>query len=123
MKTIKKHECIAIKETDPDVFSAKYIQALDGIGNAEVIKQFSDGYFIAIITWHSVEEQAETVKDEFHLEGLRYVCGQCPHLEQDYDGRKKRFPCKYSEFSSVDIRQECCELFYKQLKQGLIEPM
>ena len=123
MKTIKRHECVAIKETDPDVFSAKYMQALDGIGSPEVIKQFSDGYFIAIITWHSVEEQAETVKDEVHLEGLRYVCGQCPHLDQDYDGRKKRFPCKYSVYSSVDVRQECCELFYKQLKQGLIEPM
>lgn len=123
MKIIKRHECIAIKESDPLVFAEKYKDALKEASSPQIMTQFSDGHFVAIITWHSEEKQVETIKDEFHLEGLRYVCGQCPHLEQDYDGRKKRFPCKYSEFSSVDIRQECCELFYKQLKQGLIEPM
>lgn len=122
MKILRSQKCKAIKEADPRAFEAEFIDALRGIRNPDIMKDYRDGHFIAIITWEEEEKIIETVADEFHLEGLRYVCGQCPHCEKDGDGRKKRFPCKYSEYSSVDIRQECCEMFYKKLKQGLIEP-
>ena len=122
MRTIKRQMCKAIKQETPEAFEREYIEALTDVKSPSIYKDYKDGCFIAIITWETETLETETVADEFHLEGIRYVCGQCPYLEDDGDGRKKRFPCKYSEFSTVDKRQECCELFYKKLKQGLIEP-
>lgn len=121
MKIITEQNCKAIRETDPRGFEAEYIKALEGVKNPDIYKDYKDGAFIAIITWEETREQVESVKDEYHLEGLRFVCGQCPYIEIG-DRRKKRHPCKYSIYSSVDKRQEACELFYKELKQGLIEP-
>lgn len=122
MKKITENKCIAIKETEPDAFAKKYQEALSGVDNPEVQTQYSDGFFVAIITWQEARHEVDTVADEFHMEGIRYICDQCPYLEHDGDGRKHRFPCKYSETGTAHVKHECCEVFYRQLKQGMITP-
>lgn len=123
MKTIIENHCIAIKEADPDTFAKKYQEALNGVARKEVLKQYSDGYFIAVITWETERHEAETAADDFHQRGIRYTCGQCPHLQNDGDKRRKQHPCKYSEYGTARIDSECCDVFYKQLMQGKVVPV
>lgn len=121
MKKVKK--CKVIKESDPTSFEKQYTTKVEKIKGYDANIQYSDGYFIAVITWEeTVIEEEETVAEEFHREGIRYVCEQCPYLEMDGDKRKKRFPCKYAEFGGSRVDSECCEMFYKLLKQGQIVP-
>lgn len=121
MKVKTKQRCIAIRESDPEDFEMRYVKALDGVRNPDIFKDYRDGYFIAIATWKEEVEEVETVRDEFNLEGIRYLCGDCPYLERDDDRRRKRYPCKYAEYGTARIDSEACELFYKRVKQGLLE--
>lgn len=120
MRIRKLNECKVIKTTEPADFEQQFRSALEGVKDPQIMTDYKDGFFVAIITWQTDAEVVETVRDEFHLEGLRYVCGQCPYLEHDGDGRKKRFPCKYAEYGTARVDSECCEMFYRQLKQGVI---
>lgn len=126
MRPRKKTLCKVIKESDADVFQDKYTALINSVhGSVDANVQYSDGYFVAVITYETVvwPDDERTVADEFHDEGLRYVCSQCPYLEVSGDRRRKRFPCKYSEYGTARIDSECCEMFYKKVKQGTIEPM
>lgn len=120
MREEKENKCIALRESDPAIFGEKFALALKGVKAPDIFKTYQDGNFIAIITWSEETDVAETVKDEFNLEGIRYVCDQCPHLEKDDDKRKKWHPCKYAEFGSSRVDSEACELFYKMVKQGRV---
>lgn len=79
--------------------------------------------FLARIEYKITERTIETVADEFHAEGLRYLCVHCPHLERDGDKRKKWQPCRYAEYGATRIDCEACELFYRQVKTGAIRPI
>ena len=118
----KRRLCKVIKETEPDEFERKYAEYSDKA--TEPIITFSDGYFIAVITWDDViiEDEPRTVKDEFNDAGIRYVCGQCPYLEVSGDKRRKYHPCKYHELGTANAEHEACEYFYKLLKQGKVVP-
>lgn len=121
MRVVKTHKCIAIRESDADTFAKKFDEALQGVRKPDIFKDYADSSFIAIVTWEEEEEVIETVRDEFHREGIRYVCGQCPYLEQDDDRRRKVYPCRYSEYGQSRIDSECCEMFYRLVKQGRVE--
>lgn len=61
--------------------------------------------------------------DEYHLEGRRYVCEQCPLHAKVTDRRRKTVPCRHHEYGEANLRHECCEYFYTMLKQGKIKPI
>ena len=77
----------------------------------------------AVITYLVTEHIVNSVADEFHAEGIRYLCKHCPHLEDPKDRRVKYCTCKYSETGMAHKDHEACELFYKQLKLGKLEPL
>lgn len=126
MTWYKKHTvCKVLKEEDPKVFEEKIADLLRKTQRTEPIVKYDNGYFIAVLTYEEFDfpdDEKETVADEFHRQGIRYVCAQCPHLEQDGDKRRKYHTCKYAELGTAREDQECCELFYKQLKQGNVIP-
>lgn len=124
MQIMKRKQCRVIREKDTKSFEEQYTTVLNSLqGNVDVKVQYSDGEFVAIFMYEQTYLPEErTIADEFHDEGIRYVCSQCPHLEIDGDKRKKRHPCKYAEYGSSRIDSECCEMFYKLLKQGRIVP-
>lgn len=63
------------------------------------------------------------VTDEFAKEGIRYLCKECPYLEVGQDKRRKVWPCKYATYGMSRTESNCCEMFYKKLKQGEITPI
>ena len=123
---VTKHEKVAVVNPDDvndfeNEFNARVEEIGDRIVSKE-IKIFPDK-IIGVIVYLVVTESIDSVADEFHLAGVRYLCKHCPHLDDPKDKRIKRCTCKYAELGMTHKDQEACELFYKQLKQGLIEPL
>lgn len=83
-----------------------------------------EGEFMAVFVYEETvfPEDERTIVDDFHDQGIRYVCEQCPHLQMDGDKRKKWFPCKFAEYGTSSVDREACEYFYKMLQQGKIVP-
>ena len=77
----------------------------------------------AVITYEISEHIIDSVADEFHAEGIRYLCKHCPHLEDPKDRRVKYCICKYSETGMAHKDHEACEIFYRELKLGKISPL
>ena len=63
-----------------------------------------------------------TIKDEFHLNGIRYTCSQCPYMEPPKDRRYKTCICPYSTYGTTRKDSECCDLFYTKLVNHEVEP-
>ena len=61
--------------------------------------------------------------DEYHAEGIYYLCKHCPYLDDPHDKRVKRCTCKYSNSGVAYKDSEACEIFYKALKRGDITPL
>ena len=78
---------------------------------------------VAVIRYFDCEEVCESVSDEFHAEGIRFICRQCPYHETVTDGRRKLASCPYSDLGQIHLEHEACEYFYKQVKTGKVEPL
>lgn len=82
-----------------------------------------DGGLRAVIIYEDdAEPPQRTVKDEYHDQGLAFLCQQCPHVNLPKDKRIKTIDCRYDEYGHTRLDRECCEMFYKELKQGLVTP-
>ena len=77
----------------------------------------------AVIVYEMTEHIIDSVADEFHAEGIRYLCKHCPHMEDPKDRRVKYCICKYSETGMAHKDHEACEIFYRDLKLGKIQPL
>ena len=82
---------------------------------------FANG-FKAVITYTETINQMDCVADEYHAEGIKYTCQQCPLRETQTDGRKHHAECQYSSTGRTHFSNEACEVFYRRLKLGDITP-
>lgn len=85
--------------------------------------QLLDDSFKAIITYTMRERVMDSVADEFHAEGIHYLCKNCPYLDDPHDKRVMRCGCRYAELGTTHKLHEACEVFYKGLKAGNIKPL
>ena len=123
MRTIKKVKMRVVASSDPVEFQNDFNKAMEELAEYDPeceLKEVGGGMW-AIITWTVREDVFDSVKDEFHAEGIRYICDQCPYHDEVTDRRVKRIGCRYSEFGETHREHECCEYFYKMLKQGEVD--
>lgn len=124
---LTKHlEKIKVIQTDnPEEFEKQYNEATEELWekDCKIEVQAFNGTHCAYIYWNEVEEIFDRVSDEFHAEGIHYLCSQCPLHDPAEDGRKKIVWCKYADCGSTDLRHEACEMFYKMVKQNEIKPI
>lgn len=132
MSNVKKKMMI-IEETDTMAFGSAVNNALEKWPDAQVsfpaegvayivYQEYNDEAALAEIE-RRYGKSTTPVTDEFEKEGIRYLCKNCPHLEIGKDKRRKLWPCQYAEYGMARMDCGCCEFFYKQLKQGKIEPV
>lgn len=123
MKQNSYFQFAVISETDPIKFESELNSKMKELSQLEpdVQTDITGGNFCALISWKESEIVCETVTDEFHIEGIRHVCGECPLHDIETDKRRKRVSCRYSEFGETRLDSECCEYFYKLLKQNKID--
>ena len=120
-KTI--YQIAAIAADNPEDFQKQFNKQMSLLsGNEpEATIDISNG-FRAVIKYQIVEETVETVKDEYHLEGVRHICRECPFHDIETDARRKWTTCRYAENGETHLDHECCNYFYKMLKLGLVKP-
>ena len=116
MKSTTKHLIAAIAADDPKEFERQFNEQMTLLSdnNPQVTLDISNG-FKAVIQYEVEESHVETVKDEFHLEGIRLH-------DIETDSRRKWVTCRYSENGETHLDHECCNYFYKQLKLGQVRP-
>lgn len=88
--------------------------------NVDVVTGFdsSIGHY-AHIRWMEEVVIPESVADEFHLKGIRYVCGECPFFILQQDRRIKHTVCNKGSRTTYD--HPACECLYEMVKKGEIE--
>lgn len=123
MNRIKVPEFRTIDETTAEAFDNALNQALKDLAEEEPEIEFVDKFCARLKYFPKDNEKViiETVRDEFHLEGVYYHCRNCPHLEAPQDRRVKWCKCKYSSTGIAHKNNEACELFYKWVQQNAVE--
>lgn len=122
-KRLKKIK--VIQTDDPAEFEALFNAAAEELSETEFeteIQQFN-GTHCAYIFYTEIKREFNLVSDEFHEQGIHYLCGQCSLHDPQEDGRQKHVYCKYADCGMTDVRHEVCEMFYKKVKQGEIKPL
>lgn len=123
---VDKFPQIAVIESDTaQEFEAEFNRRAKDLNanKSSVTTMYDNGKFVALIEYECVERTIDTVTDEFHMEGIKYICDECPYMEDPDDKRVMHVDCKYAEFGRTHRKQEACELFYRQIKQGKIKPI
>lgn len=125
MLTKKVEKIKVIQTEDPTEFQEQYNSIMETLHGTEYHVELKDmaGTHCAYVFYEEVQHEYDRVSDEFHAEGIRYLCAQCPHHDPVTDGRKKHVWCKYADCGMTHLQHEACELFYKQLKQGEVKPL
>ena len=125
MKTEHITKVAIVRSRDPVQFEKDFNAKMDELARYSPAHQIMDNGDIlsAVITYQETHHFVDSVADEFHAEGIRYLCKHCPHLDDPHDRRIKRCTCRYSEYGITHKEHEACELFYKQLKLGQLTPL
>ena len=113
-----------IQSEDPIEFERQYNEAmakLEAFDPEDKLGQIGNAHF-AYIRYKEIEEEWDRVSDEFHAEGIRWLCKNCPLHDPEEDKRKMYVWCKYADNGMTHLKHEACEYFYKQVKQGKIIP-
>lgn len=124
MKISKVKRIAVVESADPELFEQRFNSKLDELSFHEGLDYqiYCDSKYKAIISYCETVREIDSVMDEFHAEGIRYVCENCPDLENPLDARVKWCRCKYAELGSTHKNYEACEYFYRRLKAGTIQP-
>ena len=125
MKKTRVKKIRVIQTQDPEEFQNTFNRTMEELADQEpeeTIQQYK-GTHVAYILYTETKQEWDRVSDEFHAEGLRYLCAQCPLHEPAEDGRKKHVWCQYADCGMTHLQHEACELFYKKLKQNEVKPI
>lgn len=126
MRHEKVVKIAAIHADTAEEFEAKFNNRIDELDTFKIVErkiEIGGGSFDAVLVYEETHYIADSVKDEFHFEGIRYLCKHCPYLDDPHDKRVKHCACKYAELGMTHKEQEACEMFYRHLKAGRITPL
>ena len=114
-----------VRSFDPKEFETLFNAKMDELATQNPTHQIMDNGDVlsAVITYQQKIKIVDSVADEFHFEGIRYLCRHCPYLDDPHDKRVKRCTCKYAEFGITHKDHEACEMFYRQVKAGTVTPL
>lgn len=115
-----------IQTDDPDEFERRFNETSEELAENEFeteIQSFNGVVHCAYFFITETKKEINLVSDEFHEQGIHYLCGQCSLHDPVDDGRKKRVYCPFADCGITDLRHEACEMFYKKIKQNEIKPL
>lgn len=123
MRTKRRMRSVSIQAKTAEEFDRRFTEATREISedDPQITVDLREEFRASIIYW-TTEEIRDSVADEFHEEGFRFTCRQCPLREPTGDKRKKYIRCIYSELGQTHLEHEACEIFYRGVKRGDIEP-
>ena len=107
-------------------FEDSFNRKMQELSNKKILSQeitVTGDTITAVITYEESAQAMDCVADEFHAEGIIFLCKHCPHLVDPKDKRVKHCECKYAEFGHTHKDHEACEVFYRELKLHKIQPI
>ena len=125
MNTKKVTKVAIVRSTDPEQFEIQFNAKMDELAENSPVHSITDNGTVisAVITYQETQHFADSVADEFHFEGIRYLCRHCPFLEDPHDKRVKYCACRYADLGMTHKDREACEYFYRQVKLGKVQPL
>lgn len=121
MKRVKVPRYRTIEAETASAFDEALNKAIDELAEYEPKIAFVEKFCARLEYYPEEKKIIETVRDEFHQEGVYYHCRNCPHLEVPQDRRVKWCKCKYSSTGRTHKDTEACELFYKWVQQNAVD--
>ena len=114
-----------VRSADPDEFTVLVNTKMDELAELNPTHQIVNNgdTLTAIITYQETHTIIETIADEYHAEGIYFLCKHCPYLDDPHDKRIKRCTCRYANSGIAYKDSEACEVFYRALKRGDIKPL
>ena len=121
MKKCKQMKVVAA--ATPAEFERSFNEAMQELADKDPVYELREtgGSLWAVITFE--QEFAETVADEYRLQGMRYFCYDCPLHDGMTDGRRRLVSCQYADLVETRYDRPACEVFYRKLMNGSIEPV
>lgn len=125
MKSLVFSQFATVKANTAALFTSKLNEEIYKLKDKEPNVKFSEADpLCAYIEYTENESQAETIEEVEALEGIRFVCEQCPHFKPitkadgTIDNRVKYGDCDYSgnEFVRTIKTSPACERLYELLQ-------
>lgn len=114
-----------VKEDSASLFTEKLNETMKGLrGNGPSVNFSKADPLCAYITYTVNESTPETVSEASEVEGVSFVCAQCPYfippLKDDgtEDKRCKYGDCKHAELGRTYRTAKACEKLYELIKEG-----
>ena len=126
MRTSVYPQIVAISKKTAGEFQEEFNSSIRALSDKKITDkkiEISGDVFSAVIIYEEVEHISDSVADEFHAEGIYYLCKHCPYMDDPADKRIKYCTCKYSDTGRTHKQHEACELFYRHVKLGKIVPL
>ena len=114
-----------VREDSASLFTARLNEKIYELRDKSPKVQFSDSDPLCAYIHYIVNETApETVAEASAVEGVSFVCAQCPYfqpaLTQDgeVDKRKSWGDCEHDELGRVKKLAPACDKLYEAIKEG-----
>ena len=120
MRTEVIRKCETVQASDPGHFDRAFNIAAEDHPDAEL--KWHEGLCVSFI-YEERKQTAETVAEEFELQGIKYYCKDCPNMMRGANKRERSHGCKYAEFGTVKDFTPACEHFYRMVMQGKLKPI
>lgn len=120
------YEQFAIVHADSaPLFNQQLNEEIRRLKDNRPVVHFSESIpFYAQIKYIVNEETPETVSEASEMEGVRFVCAQCPYFKAPLkddgteDKRCKYGDCEYAELGRTFKKTAACDRLYDLIKEG-----
>lgn len=124
MRTERVQQIAVIHSDNANEFQKQFNAQMIALADKSPEVEFNHAQgFCAYITYTETTYTVDSIADEFHADGLKFTCRNCPLHEVETDGRKKRVKCKYADVGFCHLDHEACEVFYRRLMLREVEPI
>lgn len=127
MKSLVFSQYSTVKANSDALFTAKLNEEIYKLKDKSPNVKFSEADpLCAYIEYVESEQKAETIEEVEALEGIRFICEQCPHFKPitkadgTIDNRVKYGDCDYdgNEFGRAIKTSPACPRLYELLQEG-----
>ena len=114
-----------VREDSASLFTARLNETIYKLRDKQPKVTFSESDPLCAYVHYIVNENVpETVAEASAVEGISFVCAQCPYFEPEttqdgeVDKRKKWGYCPHAELERVKKTAPACDRCYEAIKEG-----
>ena len=123
------YDQFAIVQADSaTLFEQELNEAIRRLKDYNPMVKFSESIpFYAYVKYRVNENIPETISEASEIEGVRFVCAQCPYFKPvlredgEVDKRVKYGDCEYAELGRVLRKAPACDKCYEAIKEGSVK--